>query len=132
MTRTVPAPKTQKLVISAVDHFSAKLAYEMTPWALKNILEKDAASIVLLDVRPVEMYAAAHLPHAITIPLMNLVSKLNTLPKNKTIVTYCGNLGCGLAPKAALELAQKGFQVKELVGGIEMWQEKGFPVEKKA
>jgi rhodanese-related sulfurtransferase len=132
MTRTVSAPKTQKLMISAVDHFSAKLAYEMTPWALKSVLEKNVDSIVLLDVRPVEMYAAAHLPHAVNIPLMDLVSKLKTLPKNKTIVTYCGNIACSLAPKAALELAQKGFQVKELVGGIEMWQEKGFPIEKKA
>jgi rhodanese-related sulfurtransferase len=132
MTRTVPAPKTQKLVISAVDYFSAKLAYEMTPWALKNLLEKTPEAIVLLDVRPVEMFAAAHLPHAINIPLTDLISKLNTLPKNKTIVTYCGSLTCALAPKAALELAQKGFQVQELVGGIAMWQEKGFPVEKKA
>jgi rhodanese-related sulfurtransferase len=132
MTRTLSAPKTQKLAISPVDYFSAKLAYEMTPWALKNTLEKHADTIVLLDVRPVEMFAAAHLPPAINIPLTDLVSKLNTLPKTKTIVTYCGNLGCGLAPKAALELAQKGFTVKELVGGIEMWQEKGFPVEKKA
>ena len=132
MTRTVPAPKTQKLVISPVDFFSAKLAYEMTPWALKNILEKNADSIVLLDVRPIEMYAVAHLPSAVNIPLTDLVSKLNTLPKNKMIVTYCGSLTCSLAPKAALELAQKGFQVQELVGGIAMWQEKGFPVEKKA
>jgi rhodanese-related sulfurtransferase len=127
---TVLEPKT--LEITNVQYFQAKLAFEMTPWALKNILEKNADSIVLLDVRPAEMFAVAHIPAALNIPLPELVAKMNKLPKNKTIVTYCGNIVCSLAPKAALELAQKGFTVKELVGGIEMWQEKGFPVEKKA
>ena len=127
---TVLEPKA--LEITNVQYFQAKLAFEMTPWSLKALLEKNADAICLLDVRTPEMYATAHLPTAINIPLVDLVSKLNTLPKNKTIVTYCGNLTCALAPKAALELAQKGFQVKELVGGIATWQDHGFPVEKKA
>ena len=55
---------------------------------------------------------------------------LATLPKDKTIVTYCGNLTCALAPKAALVLAEKGFKVMELFGGLQTWQEKGFPLEK--
>lgn len=131
MTPTnVLEPKLSEL--TAVQYFSAKLAYEMTPWSLKNTLEKEPKSIVLLDVRSPEMYAVAHIPGALNVPLADLVSKLKTLPKDKTIVTYCGNIVCSLAPKAALQLAQKGFAVKELVGGIEMWQEKGFPVDKKA
>jgi rhodanese-related sulfurtransferase len=127
---TVLEPKV--LEITNVQYFSAKLAFEMTPWALKSILEKTPDQVCLLDVRTPEMYATAHLPTAINIPLVDLVSKLNTLPKNKVIVTYCSNMTCALAPKAALELAQKGFQVKELVGGIATWQDHGFPVDKKA
>ena len=118
--------------LTAVQYFSAKLAYEMTPWALKSILEKTPEQIVLLDVRNADMFAASHIKGAKNIPLADLVAKLATLPKDKTIVTYCGDLTCGLAPKAALELAQKGFKVKELVGGIDVWSAKGFPVEKKA
>jgi rhodanese-related sulfurtransferase len=127
---TVLEPKT--LEITNVQYFQAKLAFEMTPWSLKALLEKTPEAITLLDVRSPEMYALAHLPTALNIPLADLVSKMNTLPKNKTVVTYCGNLTCALAPKAALELAQKGFQVRELIGGIATWQENGFPVEKKA
>lgn len=127
-----PVLEPKMLELTAVQYFSAKLSFEMTPWALKALLEKNADSICLLDVRTPEMYATAHLPTAINIPLVDLVSKLNTLPKNKTIVTYCSNLTCALAPKAALELAQKGFVVKELVGGIATWQDHGFPVQKKA
>ena len=120
------------LELTAVQYFQAKLNFEMTPWALKSIIEKTPEQICLLDMRTPEMFAVAHLPTSINIPLVDLVSKLNTLPKNKTIVTYCGNIACALAPKAALQLAQKGFKVQELLGGIEMWQEKGFPIEKKA
>jgi rhodanese-related sulfurtransferase len=131
MTQTnVLEPKLIEL--TPVQYFSAKLAYEMTPWALKSILEKTPDSIVLLDVRPIDMFVAEHIKGAINIPLVDLVSKLATLPKDKTLVTYCGDLTCGLAPKAALELAQKGFKVMELVGGIDVWSKKGFPVEKKA
>jgi len=130
MTTNVLEPKLIEL--TPVQYFSAKLAYEMTPWALKAILEKTPETIVLLDVRNAEMFAAEHIKGAINIPLVDLVSKLATLPKDKTLVTYCGDLTCGLAPKAALELAQKGFKVMELVGGIDVWNKKGFPVEKKA
>ncbi|MEK7858662.1 MAG: rhodanese-like domain-containing protein [Elusimicrobiota bacterium] len=129
-SNTVLEPKT--LELTNVQYFQAKLAFEMTPWALKALLEKKAEEICLLDVRSPEAFAAAHLPTALNIPLADLVSKLNTLPKNKTIVTYCANLTCALAPKAALELARKGFKVQELMGGIATWQEQGFPVEKKA
>lgn len=118
--------------LTPVQYFSAKLAYEMTPWALKSLLEKTPEQVLVLDVRNAEMFAAQHIKGAKNIPLADLVSKLATLPKDKTIVTYCGDLTCGLAPKAALELAQKGFKVMELVGGIDVWLAKGFPVEKKA
>lgn len=133
-THAAKAVKVQpkmKLAIGPVDYFAAKLAYEMTPWTLKNIIEKTPEQVLLLDVRSADMFVNAHIPTALNIPLADLVSKLGTLPKNKTIVTYCSNLTCSLAPKAALELAQKGFEVKQLVGGLELWQEKGFPVDKK-
>lgn len=129
-TNNVLEPKTAE--ITNVQYFQAKLAFEMTPWSLKSLLEKTPEAITLLDVRSPEMFALAHLPTAINIPLADLVAKMAKLPKNKTVVTYCGSLTCALAPKAALELAQKGFAVRELVGGIATWQEHGFPVEKKA
>ena len=118
--------------LTPVQYFTAKLAYEMTPWALKALVEKTPEQVLILDVRPADMFAAEHIKGAKNIPLADLVSKLATLPKDKTIVTYCGDLTCGLAPKAALQLAQKGFKVMELVGGIDVWSKKGFPVEKKA
>lgn len=140
MTRTVDAPKTKAPVITAADYFAAKLAYEMTPWTLKGLIVDGKATscglqpsaVCVLDVRSPDAYRQGHVPGAISIPLAELSGKIVSLPKNKTIVTYCANITCALAPKAALELAQKGFKVMELYGGIATWQEYGFPIEKKS
>ena len=125
MTATAP-----KLAISAADYFAAKLAYEMTPYSLNAALEKKLPGLFVLDVRSAEDFAKGHIPTATNIPLLDLPAKLGTLPKDKTIITYCGNITCALAPKAALVLAEKGFTVKELFGGFATYQEKGFPVQK--
>lgn len=136
MTPTLEKP----LALSAVEYFKAKLSYEMTPWTLKGLLVDHAptscglkaSEVLVLDVRSAEAYADGHLPTALNIPLADLPGKLESLPKDKTVVTYCGNLTCALAPKAALVLAEKGFKVMELFGGLETWQQKGFRVEKNA
>lgn len=134
MTQTLEKP----LALSAAEYFKAKLSYEMTPWTLKGLLVDHtptscglkASEVLVLDVRSADAYAEGHLPTALNIPLADLPGKLVSLPKDKTIVTYCSNLTCALAPKAALVLAEKGFKVMELFGGLQTWQEKGFPLEK--
>jgi rhodanese-related sulfurtransferase len=130
-------PKTGSITISnaalsAVQYFEAKLAYEMTPWTLKSLVDKGAKDVILLDVRSPDYYAQGHIPGAKNVPLDQLAAAMKTLPKDKTVITYCANFTCALAPKAALTLAKEGFKVMELYGGIQEWTEKGFPVEKKA
>ena len=112
--------------INAVDYFNAKLQFETTPHQLKADL--DANRVYLLDVRDKESFTKERIPGAHNIPLSELTMHLKGLPKNMPIVTYCWNLTCSMAPKAALQLAEKGFRVQELIGGIEEWKAK-FPVE---
>ena len=126
MTQNVSAKDNE---LSAVEYFKAKLTYEMSPYGLKHVLDEKSDDYQIVDVRSPEEYKQAHIPTAVSIPLKELPAKLSTLPKNKTIVTYCGSLTCQLAPTAALELAQKGFQVMDLHGGLKEWQSFGFPVE---
>lgn len=120
--------KTQE--IPAADYFKAKLAYEMSPYGLHELIEQKSKEYQVVDVRSPSDFAAGHIPTAINIPLADLPSKLSSLPKDKTIVTSCGSITCQLAPRAALELAQKGFKVMELHGGFREWTSYGFPVEK--
>ena len=119
----------KQTTLTAVDFFAAKLKFEATPYGLKNAENKD--SYFILDVRDAESFSQEHIPGATNIPLAELTKKMATLPKNKTIVAYCWNHDCAAAPKAALELAQKGFTVQDLCGGIKAWKDSGFEVEGK-
>ena len=113
--------------VNAAEYFKAKLAFETTPHGLKSALEK--GTVYLVDVRSSEAYAKEHIAGATNVPIDELAKHLGKLPKDKTLVTYCWNLTCYAAPKAALELAEKGFAVQELVCGIAEWKGAGFPVE---
>lgn len=115
--------------LTAVDFFTAKLQFEATPYGLKHA--ENPAEYFLLDVRDAESFEKEHIPGATNVPLAELTKKLAKLPKDKTIVTYCWHHDCAAAPKAALELAQRGFKVKDLCGGIKAWKDAGFAVEGK-
>jgi len=39
--------------------------------------------------------------------------------KSKAYVTYCDGIGCNASTKGALKLAKLGFNVKELLGGLD-------------
>jgi len=65
---------------------------------------------------------------AVNIPEAELDARLKELPKTKEIVTYCWSITCHLATRVALKLAQKGYRVHELVGGIGSWKEQGNDV----
>ncbi len=133
MMKPETTPKMQKQCMSAVEYFQAKLDCEMTPWTLKGMMDQNKmAEICLIDVRSNEDFAKCNIPGAMCMPLASMSDKMNSLPKDKMIVAYCGDMSCGLAPKACLELAKKGFKVMELCGGLATWTEKGFPVNQKA
>lgn len=126
MQTTIERPK-QKNPAEAAEFFRKKLMYEITPHDLKAELEDPTA--LLLDVRDRESYRKEHIPKAVNVPLEELEKTLDRLPRDKEVITYCWNLTCALATKAALRLAERGFLVKEALGGIGEWKKKGFPVE---
>ena len=110
-------------------YLRAKLEYEITPAALKNLLERPPNNVCVVDVRDAAQYDVGHIPRARNVPLDTLVSSFISLPKDMMIVTYCGDSACGLSPQAALELARKGFPVRHLIGGFAEWSREGFPIE---
>lgn len=114
--------------LSAVDYFSAKLSYEITPWTLN--LKLPEGKHLVLDVRDKEKWELERVPGSVNIPLKDLSARLGELPKDKTIVPYCSNVICGLAVRASLQLAEKGYSVQMMFGGLEAWK-KNHPVEGK-
>lgn len=122
------APKAHRL--GATEYLRAKLEYEATPYGLMTTLESEPEKVLVLDVRDRDAFDAEHIRGAMNVPSSEIVSRLAGLPKDRTLVTYCWDMTCALAPKAALELAQKGFKVQFLAGGIAEWKHKGFPIAK--
>ena len=51
--------------------------------------QQDTGQAVVVDVRDSEYYQAAHVEGAISIPLDSLEARMQELPKNGGILTYC-------------------------------------------
>jgi rhodanese-related sulfurtransferase len=73
----------------------------------------------LLDVRTPQEHAAQAIKGSYLLPLQELGYRMEELPKNKEIVVYCkvGNRSA----YACSHLSRMGYKVKNLEGGIVLW-----------
>ena len=120
---------SSRLIAGPAEYFRAKLEYEIFPAGLKTILDRTPRLVCVVDVRERSAYDDGHIPGARSVPIDELVSSFASLPKDRILVACGEDLACGLAARAALELAQKGFRVQNLTGGVEEWRRKGYPLE---
>ena len=84
--------------------------------------------VVVLDVRPMEEFAAGHVPQAVSIPLSDLRRRLKDLPRDKEVVAYCRGPFCAFADAAILVLRKGGFHARRLADGLPEWRAAGLPV----
>jgi rhodanese-related sulfurtransferase len=114
----------------AARHYRDKLAFETDAWDLNEML-RQGANVTIIDARSDASYAQEHIPGAVSFPhrKMNPESTQH-LDRSTLYVSYCDGIGCNASTKAALKLAELGFQVKELIGGIEWWKRDGYAVER--
>ena len=87
-----------------------------------EMLEGNSKQIILLDVRTEGEYNAEYIPGAINIPLSDLESRIDELDSSKAIIVYCKS--GGRSRTASETLAQRGFVVYNMEGGINAWKEK--------
>ena len=83
---------------------------------------------LVLDVRTQEEWNEYHAPNTTFIPLDQLASRLNELPRDKEIVVVCrsGNR----SQEGRDILINAGFQqVTSMTGGLSEWRASGYPVE---
>jgi rhodanese-related sulfurtransferase len=114
---------------SAARHFLARLAVETDPSDVHADLERGVSRIIVVDARAPQHYAACHIPEATNLPHRTITRETTAhLPLDACVVTYCWGPGCNAATKAAARLAALGFQVKEMIGGIEYWRREGYTV----
>ena len=103
---------------------------ELKGFDRRALLKKAAAGEVLvLDVRPADEFATAHLPHARSLPIDELKKRLAELPKDTPVVAYCRGPFCLMAKDAVALLRQKGFRAFHLSDGVAEWRAQGLPIE---
>lgn len=88
-----------------------------------------AGEVVVIDVRPGEEFATAHLPHARSLPVDELKKRLDEIPKAIPVVAYCRGPFCVMAKEAVALLRKKGYRAFHLTDGVAEWRARGLPVE---
>jgi rhodanese-related sulfurtransferase len=132
---------TYKSLVTATDaapsadanrFFKAKLGYETDCSDVHHDIQHGLNSFVLLDVRSPEDYRISHVPQAINMPVARITEKaLEAYPPDTLFVVYCWGPGCNGATKAAIKLSELGRPVKEMIGGIEYWEDRErYPIER--
>ncbi len=107
-------------------YYESKLAFEMDSADLYTAL-KDNENIVIVDGRSVEAYKKEHIPNAINFPHREISEQTSrNLDKSKLYICYCDGIGCNGSTKTALKLLNLGFEVKELIGGLDWWKRDGY------
>ena len=108
-------------------HYEDRLAYEIDSWDLHVALEA-GENVVVVDARSAAAYAAEHIPGAINLPHREMSSSTTAdIRRDALVVTYCDGIGCNASTKGALNMLNLGFQVKELMGGLDWWKRDDHP-----
>jgi rhodanese-related sulfurtransferase len=101
-----------------VNFCEQKLKYETDSWDLYESLER--GDVVFINARSPEAYEIEHIQSAINIPHRTMSAETTAgLERSYSYVTYCDGIGCNASTKGAMNMAGLGFQVKELMGGLD-------------
>ena len=120
------------IIVSKVNDQGADSANEVQPQVIEisitDAYTEYQAGTFLLDVREQDEWDAFHIPETTLIPLGELSSHLEELPRDQRIVVVCnsGNrslVGAGI-------LLDNGFSdVVSMTGGVTAWSDAGYLIE---
>jgi len=102
---------------------------ELEPIGRDELVQRArSGEVVLIDLRPREEYEAGHIPGAISMPLEELGSRLDVLPREAEIVAYCRGPYCVMAPRGIAILHRHAFRARRFEDGVTEWRLAGLPV----
>lgn len=114
----------------AAAFFAARLTFQTDVSDVRAALDFDEPGFVLIDTRALPGWRQARIPGAIHLPTSDIPMRAaELLDPNTPVVTYCWGPGCNGATRAARALAERGYRVKEMLGGIEYWIREGLPID---
>lgn len=111
---------------AAIAFFAARLTHQTDV----SDVAADRAAAIVVDSRSRAAWDQGHVPGAVHLPTAEIPTRAaDVLAPGRPVVTYCWGPGCNGATRAALALARLGYDVREMIGGIEYWIREGLPVE---
>jgi rhodanese-related sulfurtransferase len=116
---------------AAAAYFAAALAFHTDVSDVAAALAAGGdPGFTLVDSRSAESWEQGHIPGALHLPTARIPGHAaELLDRDRPVVVHCWGPGCNGALRAALALATLGYQVKEMLGGIEYWIREGFAYE---
>ncbi|MFC4031286.1 rhodanese-like domain-containing protein [Streptomyces polygonati] len=112
----------------AAAYFAARLAFHTDVSDVAAALAApDGPGFALVDSRSAESWEQGHIPGALHLPTARMARDAPALLDPAVpVVVHCWGPGCDGATRAAHVLASLGYQVKEMLGGMEYWIREGF------
>lgn len=119
---------------AANQFFSNKLGYETDCSDVYADIKAGMNNFVLLDVRSEEAFNKSHAITALSMPHANISQEtFSQFTPDTVFVVYCWGPGCNGATKAAKKISALGYAVKEMIGGIQYWEDfERYPVNRYA
>jgi rhodanese-related sulfurtransferase len=113
-------PKYEKMLLGLLHHTIPQISCDE--------LFKIKDSVIILDTREWNEYAISHIPGAIYVGYkMFTIESIKSIPKEKTIVSYC-SVGYR-SEKISVLLKEAGFcNIFNLYGSIFEWVNRKYPV----
>ena len=100
---------------------------KLSPTELQDLIKKEGAHIIVVDVRDPQEYKEGHIPGAINLPSEAFASKSDKLDKENKIVVYC-NSG-GRSYNAYRKLMKLGYE--NIYQSLYYdWKQEGLPIYK--
>jgi rhodanese-related sulfurtransferase len=121
-----PAPAADAAV-----YFAASLAFHTDVSDVATALTAGGdPGFTLVDTRGTEAWDQGHIPGAVHLPTARIPQLAAAfLDPARPVVVHCWGPGCNGAARGALALAQLGYRVKEMLGGMEYWIREGLGYE---
>lgn len=93
--------------------------------------KQEAGEVTVIDQLTTnqDLRATKKISGSIRIPADELPDRLDELPRDRGVVTYCTCPHDELSARTALFLRKQGYDAWALEGGLDDWIESGYPTE---
>lgn len=107
--------------------YEDEMATVVSPQTVKEYIDKNDDSYILVDLRSKAEYDKEHIKSALNIPAVSLskdqiIAAFQRLPKDKQIIVHCYSFACTLGRQIGRLLSQNNIFVKEMDVGWNEWR----------